>query len=80
MNEFYVVLKAVGANRVAVIRVLRETTALSIAEAAELLERVPRTVKEGLTREEAEDVQKKLEEAGATAEIMKHSVPGVDYI
>jgi large subunit ribosomal protein L7/L12 len=80
MHEFYVELKAVGADRIDVIRVLRETTALSIAEAVTLLDRVPRTVKEGLSREEAEALQKKLAEAGATAEVIKHSIPGVDYI
>jgi large subunit ribosomal protein L7/L12 len=80
MNEFYVVLKAVGANRIAVIKTLRKTTALTMTEASALLERVPRTVIEGASRKQAADIQKKLAEAGATAEVIKHSVPRVDYI
>jgi large subunit ribosomal protein L7/L12 len=80
MDESYVVLNKVGANRIEVIRVLRETIAgLPITEASALLERTPTTVKEGLSREQAEDVQKKLAEAGATAEVRKYSIPGVDY-
>ena len=68
-TEFNVVLKAVGDNKIQVIKVVRELTALGLKEAKELVEGAPKTVKEGVKKEEAEGMKKKLEEAGATAEI-----------
>jgi len=68
-TEFNVVLKTVGDNKIQVIKVVRELTALGLKEAKELVEGAPRTVKEGVKKEEAEGMKKKLEEAGATVEI-----------
>ncbi len=68
-TEFNVVLKAVGDNKIQVIKVVRELTALGLKEAKELVEGAPKTVKEGVKKEEAEGMKKKLEGAGATAEI-----------
>ena len=68
-TEFNVVLKAVGDNKIQVIKVVRELTALGLKEAKELVEGAPKTVKEDVKKEEAEGMKKKLEEAGATAEI-----------
>ncbi|HEX3034810.1 MAG TPA: 50S ribosomal protein L7/L12 [Thermodesulfobacteriota bacterium] len=68
-TEFNVVLKAVGDNKIQVIKVVRELTALGLKEAKELVEGAPKTVKEGVKKEEAESMKKKLEDAGATAEI-----------
>jgi large subunit ribosomal protein L7/L12 len=69
-TEFNVVLKAVGDNKIQVIKVVRELTALGLKEAKELVEGAPKTVKEGVKKEEAENMKKKLEEAGATVEIV----------
>jgi large subunit ribosomal protein L7/L12 len=68
-TEFNVVLKAVGDNKIQVIKVVRELTALGLKEAKELVEGAPKTVKEGVKKEEAQGMKKKLEDAGATAEI-----------
>ncbi|HSE83254.1 MAG TPA: 50S ribosomal protein L7/L12 [Thermodesulfobacteriota bacterium] len=68
-TEFNVVLKAVGDNKIQVIKVVRELTALGLKEAKELVEGAPKTVKEGVKKEEAQSMKKKLEEAGATAEV-----------
>ena len=68
-TEFNVVLKAVGDNKIQVIKVVRELTALGLKEAKELVEGAPKTVKEGVKKEDAEAMKKKLEEAGATVEI-----------
>ncbi len=68
-TEFNVVLKAVGDNKIQVIKVVRELTALGLKEAKELVEGAPKTVKEGVKKEDAEGMKKKLEEAGATVEI-----------
>jgi large subunit ribosomal protein L7/L12 len=68
-TEFSVVLKAAGDNKIQVIKVVRELTALGLKEAKEFVESAPKTVKEGVKKEEAEAMKKKLEEAGATVEI-----------
>ena len=68
-TEFNVVLKAIGDNKIQVIKVVRELTALGLKEAKELVEGAPKTVKEGVKKEDAEAMKKKLEEAGATVEI-----------
>ncbi len=68
-TEFNVVLKAAGDNKIQVIKVVRELTALGLKEAKEFVEGVPKIVKEGVKKEEAEAMKKKLEEAGATVEI-----------
>jgi large subunit ribosomal protein L7/L12 len=67
--EFNVILKAVGENKIQVIKAVREVTSLGLKEAKELVEGAPKTVKEGEKKENAEAIKKKLEEAGATAEI-----------
>ena len=68
-TEFDVVLGSFGAKKVGVIKVVRALTGLGLKEAKDLVEGVPSTVKESVTRDEAEDVKKQLEEAGATVEI-----------
>jgi large subunit ribosomal protein L7/L12 len=68
-TEFNVVLTGFGANKVAVIKVVREATGLGLKEAKDLVEGAPKSVKEGVTKEEAAELKKKLEEAGATADI-----------
>ena len=62
-------MSSFGANKVAVIKVVRSLTGLGLKEAKDLVEGVPSTVKEGVPKDEAEDVKKQLEEAGATVEI-----------
>ncbi len=68
-TEFDVVLKAAGANKIAVIKVVRELTGLGLKEAKDVVDSAPKAVKTGVSKEEAEDVQKKLEEAGAEVEV-----------
>jgi large subunit ribosomal protein L7/L12 len=68
-TEFNVVLKAIGENKIQVIKAVREITSLGLKEAKELVEAAPKTVKEGEKKESAEAFKKKLEEAGATVEI-----------
>ncbi|MEA3290799.1 MAG: 50S ribosomal protein L7/L12 [Pseudomonadota bacterium] len=68
-TEFDVVLGNFGEKKVGVIKVVRALTGLGLKEAKDLVEGVPSTVKEGVTKDEAEDVKKQLEEAGATVEI-----------
>ena len=68
-TEFNVILTNFGANKVSVIKVVRELTGLGLKEAKDLVEGAPKAVKEGVTKEEAADVKKKLEDAGATAEV-----------
>jgi large subunit ribosomal protein L7/L12 len=69
-TEFNVILKTVGENKIQVIKAVREITSLGLKEAKELVEGAPKTVKEGEKKENAEAIKKKLEEAGATAEIV----------
>ena len=68
-TEFDVVMSSFGANKVSVIKVVRALTSLGLKEAKEMVEGVPATIKEGVSKDEAEDVKKQLEEAGAEAEI-----------
>jgi large subunit ribosomal protein L7/L12 len=66
-TEFNVVLKDIGANKINVIKAVREVTTLGLREAKDLVESAPVPVREAVTKEEAEDIKKKLEEAGAVA-------------
>lgn len=68
-TEFNVVLASFGANKVAVIKAVRELTGLGLKEAKDLVEAAPKAVKEGVAKDEAETMKKKLEEAGATVEV-----------
>jgi len=68
-TEFTVVLKDAGAKKIQVIKVVRELTSLGLKEAKDLVDGAPKNVKEGVTKEEAEAVKKKLEEQGATVEL-----------
>ncbi len=68
-TEFNVVLTSFGANKVSVIKVVREATGLGLKEAKDLVEAAPKAVKEGVTKEEAAELKKKLEEACATADV-----------
>jgi len=68
-TEFTVILKEVGANKISVIRAVRELTTLGLKEAKDFVESAPQTVKEGVSKEEATAVKQKLEAAGATVEI-----------
>jgi large subunit ribosomal protein L7/L12 len=68
-TEFDVVLTGVGEKKIQVIKVVRELTSLGLKEAKDLVEGVPKAVKEGVSKEEAETVKKKMEEVGATVEI-----------
>jgi len=68
-TEFSVILKEIGANKISVIRAVRELTTLGLKEAKDFVESAPKTVKEGISQEEATAVKQKLEAAGATVEI-----------
>ena len=68
-TEFDVVLKDHGANKIGVIKVVREITGLGLKEAKELVDGAPKTVKEGVSKDEAEDMKKKIEEAGGAVEL-----------
>ena len=68
-TEFAVVLTAVGANKINVIKAVREVTSLGLKEAKDLVDGAPKTVKEGVSKEEAETIKKKFTEAGATVEV-----------
>ncbi|MBB5216354.1 50S ribosomal protein L7/L12 [Parapusillimonas granuli] len=68
-TEFTVVLAEVGANKVSVIKAVREITGLGLKEAKDLVDGAPKPVKEGLAKADAEAAQKKLEEAGAKVEL-----------
>jgi len=68
-TEFNVIMTSFGANKVGVIKVVRALTGLGLKEAKDLVEGVPSTVKEAIPKEEAANVKKQLEEAGATVEI-----------
>jgi large subunit ribosomal protein L7/L12 len=69
-TEFNVILKEVGANKISVIKTVRELTTLGLKESKDLVESAPKPVKEGVNKDEAAAAKKKLEEAGATAEIV----------
>lgn len=68
-TEFDVVMKSFGANKVGVIKVVRALTGLGLKEAKALVEEAPSTVKEAVSKAEAEDIKKQLEEAGAEVEL-----------
>jgi large subunit ribosomal protein L7/L12 len=68
-TEFDVVLQAAGVNKINVIKVVREVTALGLKEAKDLVEAAPKAVKEGVSKEEAETIRQKLADAGATVEV-----------
>ncbi len=68
-TEFAVVLTGAGANKINVIKAVREVTSLGLKEAKDLVDGAPKTVKEGVSKEEAETIKKKFTEAGATVEI-----------
>jgi len=68
-TEFEVVLKEVGSKKINVIKAVREVTSLGLKEAKAVVDDAPKTVKEGVTKEEAEEIKKKFEAEGATVEI-----------
>lgn len=68
-TEFSVILKEVGANKIAVIKAVRELTPLGLKEAKDLVEGAPKPVKEGASKDEAAEAKKKLEAAGAVVEV-----------
>tara|TARA_R110000850_G_scaffold259719_1_gene386877 strand:- start:160 stop:528 length:369 start_codon:yes stop_codon:yes gene_type:complete len=68
-TEFNVVMTSFGANKVAVIKAVRAITGLGLKEAKDLVEAAPKAVKEAVSKDEAADVKKQLEEAGATVEV-----------
>jgi large subunit ribosomal protein L7/L12 len=68
-TEFDVILAEAGANKINVIKVVREITALGLKEAKDLVEGAPKAIKEAIGKEEAEDIKKKLEGAGAKVEV-----------
>ena len=68
-TEFDVVLKGAGANKIAVIKVVREVTGLGLKEAKAMVDEAPKTVKEGVSKEDAEALKAKLTEAGAEVEV-----------
>ena len=68
-SEFSAVLTEVGPNKIPVIKVVRELTGLGLKEAKDLVDAAPKAVKEGVAKEEAEQVKEKLAEAGATVEV-----------
>ncbi len=68
-TEFEVVLKVVGDKKINVIKAVREVTNLGLKEAKDLVEAAPKTVKEGVSKDEAEQIKKKFEDAGAQVEI-----------
>ena len=68
-TEFTVVLTAAGANKINVIKAVREVTSLGLKEAKDLVDGAPKTVKEGVNKDEAEAIRKKFTDAGATVEV-----------
>lgn len=68
-TEFNVILTGAGANKINVIKVVREVTSLGLKEAKDLVEAAPKAIKEGVNKDEAESIKKKFVEAGATVEI-----------
>ena len=68
-TEFDVILANAGASKVKVIKVVREVTGLGLKEAKDLVDNAPKTLKEGVSKEEAEEMKAKLEETGATVEV-----------
>ena len=68
-TEFTVVLNAAGANKINVIKAVREVTSLGLKEAKDLVDAAPKPIKEGVSKDEAETIRKKFTEAGATVEV-----------
>ncbi len=68
-TEFTVILKDAGANKISTIKAVREVTALGLKEAKDLVDGAPKTVKEGITKDEAETIRKKFVDAGAGVEV-----------
>ncbi|MGO9648592.1 MAG: 50S ribosomal protein L7/L12 [Terriglobales bacterium] len=68
-TEFSVVLKDVGANKINVIKAVREVTSLGLKEAKDLVDGAPKTIKEGVSKDEAETIRKKFADAGAAVEV-----------
>ena len=68
-TEFNVILKAIGDKKINVIKAVREVTSLGLKEAKDLVESAPAPIKEGVSKDEAAEIKKKFEEAGATVEI-----------
>jgi large subunit ribosomal protein L7/L12 len=68
-TSFDVVLKEVGENKIGVIKVVRGLTELGLKEAKDLVDSAPQTIKEGVSKDESEDIKKQFEEAGATVEL-----------
>lgn len=68
-TEFNVTLKDVGANKIAVIKAVREVTALGLKEAKDLVESAPKPIKEGVSKEESDEIKTKVEASGASVEI-----------
>jgi len=68
-TEFTVILTAAGANKINVIKAVREVTSLGLKEAKDLVDGAPKPVKEGISKEEAETIKKKFTDAGATVEV-----------
>ena len=68
-SEFDIVLTEAGANKIAVIKVVRDATGLGLKEAKDLVDGAPKTIKEGVAKEEAEEIKAKFVEAGATVEL-----------
>jgi large subunit ribosomal protein L7/L12 len=68
-TEFTVVLTSVGANKINVIKAVREVTSLGLKEAKDLVDGAPKPIKEGVNKEEAQNIKKKFTEAGATVEV-----------
>jgi len=68
-TEFDVILSGSGAQKIQVIKVVREITGLGLKEAKDLVEAVPKPIREGVTKEQAAELKKKLEDAGATVEV-----------
>ena len=68
-DEFNVILKAAGEKKIQVIKAVREITALGLKEAKDLVDGTPKDVKEGVSKDEADEIKKKIEEAGGTVEL-----------
>ena len=68
-TEFDVILKDAGAKKIGVIKIIREITGLGLKEAKALVDEAPNTIKEAISKEEAEDVKKRIEEAGGSVEV-----------
>jgi large subunit ribosomal protein L7/L12 len=68
-TEFSVILKEVGANKINVIKAVREVTSLGLKEAKDVVDGAPKAIKEGVNKEEAENIRKKFTDAGATVEV-----------